>query len=76
MRRGFGSTDILLLPDAEVPGVESLRGRTEFLQLVGIARPEREALRAHSGRVEALTGRLRQAYPHLGTDVLHRESYL
>lgn len=79
MARGFSDsiiTDILVLPDTEVDSVDSVHGRTEFLQLIGISRAELAAIRSDRRLIDTFTEKLREDYPYLETDVLRSKNYL
>ena len=73
---GSAITDILIVPDTEVPGVDTVHGRTDFLQLIGITRKELEAIRQDSNLVETLINALRVDYPYLETDPRRAKCFL
>ena len=59
---------LIVVPDTEARGVDTLYGRLDFLQLVGITQGELAGLSTR-GDVQALAGRLGEADPWLVTDL-------
>lgn len=64
-------TSLIIVPDTEVQGLDTLYGRLEFLQLVGITQAELSRLSTRE-EVRALAEQLRQAEPWLVTDLDRR----
>lgn len=75
-------TSYLIVPDTEVPGIDTVHGRVDFLQLVGITQAELDwvAGEASDGaveRVRELVGRMRDGGDGLlVTDLARRHSYV
>ena len=64
-------TSLIIVPDTEAQGLDTLYGRLEFLQLVGITQAELSRLSTRE-EVRALAEQLRQAEPWLVTDLDRR----
>lgn len=74
-------TSYLVVPDTEVPGIDTVHGRVDFLQLVGITQPEFEWLAEPSadpqGKGRELAARLAEAgNPLLLTDLSRTHSHV
>ncbi|MCI8649803.1 MAG: suppressor of fused domain protein [Anaerotruncus sp.] len=69
-------TGLLVVEDTELPGIDTLYGRVDFLQLVGITEPELQAVIANRELVPVLLERMKQKNPRLITDLNRKESYL
>lgn len=75
-------TSYLFVPDTEVPGIETVHGRLDFIQLVGITQPEfdwvaGEAPEGSEDRARELAKRIAQGgNPHLVTDLSRTHSYV
>ena len=57
------------MEDTEAKPQDTVYGKTEFLQLVGITQPELLALQQTPNRVSELIGKLMQIDPDLVTDM-------
>lgn len=64
-------TSLIVTPDTEAQGVDTLYGRLDFLQLVGITQEELAGLSTRE-EVRALAERLREKEPWLVTDLARR----
>lgn len=69
-------TGLLIVPDTLAEGVDSVHGRVDFLQLVGITQRELEAVMADSAAARLLVGRMKEDDPLLRTDLDRKTSYL
>lgn len=69
-------TALLIVPDTEAEPVDTIYGRTEFLQLVGITERELAALKADHAQAKRLYDALRAENPCLVTDLGRVKSYL
>lgn len=72
-------TSYLVVPDTEVDGIDTLHGRVEFLQLVGITQEEADwvagdGVEGASDRARELARCLAAVDPYLATDLNRRES--
>lgn len=69
-------TALLVLGDPEVSGVDSLHGRVDFLQLVGITQRELESLIEDPSKVVLLSERMKKDNPYFITDMKRTQSYI
>lgn len=76
IRNGSDSllTSLLVVPDTEVPGIDTVHGRVDFLQLVGITQSEfawvtADSTEGHIVRSQRLVAALREDSPLLITDL-------
>lgn len=69
-------TALIIVPDTEIPGVDTLYGRLDFVQLVGITEPDLQALMADKELAKVLVERMRGDNPMLVTDLNRTNSYL
>ena len=69
-------TALMAVADTEAQGVDTIYGRTEFIQLVGITQSELEALKADRENAGKLYELMRVENPHLVTDLNREKSYL
>ena len=68
---------LVIVEDTEAQAQQSVYGKTEFLQLVGITQPELEAISHDRSRVELLIERMKSdGNPDLVTDMSRTKSYL
>lgn len=67
-------TSLLIVRDTELAGADTLYGRLDFLQLVGITQPETDALLDEPDRAADLVERLRRISPDLITDLSRAQS--
>lgn len=77
---GSGSllTSYLVVPDTEVPGIATVHGRVDFLQLVGVTQAEFDWMAAGGpDRARELAGRIAaDGNPNLVTDLARTTTYL
>ncbi|MFB6720020.1 suppressor of fused domain protein [Kribbella sp. NPDC056345] len=75
-------TSYVMAPDTEVPGIDTVHGRVDFIQLVGITQPELDWVAGESveGAAERAKDLLRRiaddGNPHLVTDLSRSHSYV
>ncbi|MBS2967583.1 suppressor of fused domain protein [Metabacillus sp. KIGAM252] len=69
-------TGLLVVPDTEAGSVNSVHGRVDFLQLVGITERELDVLKEDRSQAEMLVERMKRDNPYLVTDMKRIESYL
>ena len=62
-------TAVLAVQDTEVAGMDTIYGRTDFIQFVGITSKEYEMLRDDPLKAKELAERLKGDYPDLETDL-------
>ena len=62
-------TALLTMSDTEAMPIDTVYGKTEFIQLVGITQKELEAIMNDHSRVQELVDRLREQSPDLVTDM-------
>lgn len=69
-------TALLTVPDTEAEGTDTLYGRTNFIQFVGITTEEYEMLKENPDKAEQLAMRIKEDYPDFVTDLNRTKSYL
>lgn len=69
-------TALFTVQDTEAQAVDTIYGRTEFIQLVGITERELEMLKADRENARLLYERMKRDNPFLVTDLKRTESYL
>ncbi len=69
-------TGLLIVNDTEVEGVDTVYGRTDFMQLVGITQKELEAIIENPELGKVLVERMKKDNPDLVTDLNRTKSYL
>lgn len=69
-------TAFLTVSDTEARGIDTVYGRTGFIQLVGITQAEYEMLKSNISKAEEFVSKLRDQYPNLETDLCRSESIL
>lgn len=69
-------TALFTVRDTEAQAVDTIYGRTEFIQLVGITERELEMLKADRENARVLYERMKRDNPFLVTDLKRTESYL
>ena len=72
----FRCAAALVVPDTEIPGRDTLYGRLDFLQLVGITQRELDVLRQDPSQAPVLAQRLGADDPWLLTDLDRTRDYL
>lgn len=74
--RSSAITALLTVPDTEIAGLDTIYGRTEFIQLVGITEQELTALKENRDNAVLLVERMKKENPYLVTDLNRTVSYL
>ncbi|MCE4048772.1 MULTISPECIES: suppressor of fused domain protein [Bacillaceae] len=69
-------TALLVVQDTEAVGMDTVHGRADFLQLVGITEKELEVLKEDHARAAELVAKMKRDNPHLVTDMKRKHSYL
>lgn len=69
-------TALLIVSDTEVEGIDTVHGRVDFIQLVGITQREFERLKADATQARRLVELMRKDNPFLVTDMNRTRSYL
>ncbi len=69
-------TALITVPDTEVNTLDTIYGRTEFIQLVGITEQELQVIKEDPSKVEELVKLMKQDNPDLVTDMKRTKSYL
>lgn len=69
-------TALMTIYDTEAAGVDTIYGRTDFIQLVGITERELDMLKEDLENARVLYERMRADNPHLVTDLNRTKSYL
>jgi hypothetical protein len=78
IRLGFDSniTSLLVVNDTEAEGINTIHGRVDFLQLVGITERELEVLKEDRNQATLLVERMKKDNPYLVTDLTRTSSFL
>lgn len=69
-------TALLTVSDTEAMPQDTIYGKTEFIQLVGITEQEFQAIQGRTENIRLLLERMRQDNPELVTDMSRTRSYL
>lgn len=69
-------TALLVVNDTEAEGIDTIHGRVDFMQLVGITQRELEVLREDSTQGKMLVENMKKDNPYLITDMKRKKSYL
>ncbi len=69
-------TAILAVPDTEIDSIDTVYGRTDFIQFVGITSEEYEMLRHEPSKAIELANLIKCDYPDLTTDLKRTKSYI
>lgn len=69
-------TALLCVNDTELETVDTVYGKVEFIQLVGITQSELEAVKADHDRVDELIAKIKEDSPDMVTDMKRTKSYL
>jgi hypothetical protein len=69
-------TALLIVKDTVAEGIDTVHGRVDFLQLVGITQQEQEAIMADRSQAEVLVERMKQDNPDMVTNMSRTMSYL
>ena len=69
---------IIMVPDPQLRGMDTVHGRVEFLQMVGITQRELDWLLKEPtvGRGKILADRMREDNPFLLTDLKRKKEYV
>lgn len=67
---------LITIPDTEAQTLDSIYGRTEFIQLVGITEREFQAIRENGDNIQLLYDRMKKESPDFVTDMGRKKSYL
>lgn len=69
-------TALVVVPDTSAQTLDTLHGKVEFLQFVGITEAELNAIRQDRGNIPRLIERMKQGDPDLALDMGRRNSCL
>ncbi len=69
-------TALLVVQDTEAEGIDTVHGRVDFLQLVGITEKELDALKEDRSQAAILVEKMRKENPYLVTDMNRVNSFL
>jgi len=69
-------TALLAVNDTEAKGIDTVHGRVDFMQFVGITQRELEVLKENCAQAEVLMENMRKDNPYLITDMKRIKSYL
>ncbi len=69
-------TALLVVNDTECNGIDTVHGRVEFMQLVGITQRELEVLKEDYTQAGLLCENMKKDNPYLATDMKRIKSYL
>ena len=69
-------TAILAVEDTEAKGIDTIYGRVDFLQFVGITNEEYEMLKADPSKAMLLAEAMKKDNPFLVTDINRKKSYI
>jgi hypothetical protein len=69
-------TALLVVNDTEANGIDTVHGRVDFIQLVGITQRELEVLKEDRNKAEILVENMKKDNPYLITDMKRTKSYL
>lgn len=69
-------TALLVVNDTEAEGIDTVHGRVDFMQLVGITQRELEVLKEDHTQAGVLVENMKKDNPYLITDMKRMKSYL
>ncbi|MFC3803875.1 suppressor of fused domain protein [Cohnella sp. GCM10012308] len=69
-------TALIVVSDTEAEGIDTVHGKVDFIQLVGITQRELEALKADSAQIHRLVENMKKDNPFMVTDMNRTRSYL
>lgn len=69
-------TALVIASDTEAKGVDTVYGRLDFIQLVGVTQREFDAINGQRDNIRLLLERMREDNPDLVTDLNRTKSYL
>lgn len=67
---------MITVPDTEISPIDTLYGRVEFIQLVGITERELQKIQENPENIKLLYERLKEENPDLVLDLDRTKSYL
>ncbi|MDR3073040.1 MAG: suppressor of fused domain protein [Clostridiales Family XIII bacterium] len=73
---GSKLTGLLVVEDTELAGTNTVHGRLDFIQLVGITQTELDAIMADQEKIPSLIASMKQDNPLLVTDIARTKDYL
>ncbi|WP_239253732.1 suppressor of fused domain protein [Listeria ilorinensis] len=69
-------TALVTVPDTEIAARDTLYGKVEFIQLVGVTETEFQEVKRDPSLIHQLVENLREDYPDLVTDMARTKDYL
>ncbi|GAA6492114.1 hypothetical protein K280104A7_16780 [Candidatus Bariatricus faecipullorum] len=69
-------TALLIVNDTSAQTLDTLHGKVEFIQLVGITESELDAIREDGSNISILIEKMKKDNPELITDMKRKKSYL
>ncbi|PLS18986.1 Suppressor of fused domain protein [Bacillus sp. M6-12] len=69
-------TALLVVEDTEAKGIDTVHGRVDFMQLVGITERELEYLKENYSHTKILVEKMKKDNPYLITDMKRTQSYV
>lgn len=69
-------TALFIVNDTEANGIDTIHGRVEFIQLVGITQRELEVLKENHNQAQIFVENMKKDNPYLVTDMKRTKSYL
>lgn len=69
-------TALLLVPDTEIESQDTIYGKTEFIQLVGITEREMDAILEDRNNMQIILENMKKDNPYLVTDMTRTKSYI
>ena len=69
-------TALIFVPDTEIESIDTVYGKVEFLQIVGITEDEYNWVKANPGKIEELIELMKKDNPYLVTDMKRTKSYV
>jgi hypothetical protein len=78
IKAGSGSklTGVLVTEDTELAGIDTVHGRLDFIQLVGITQTELDAVTTDPEQIPMLLALMKQDNPWLVTDTARVKDYM
>ena len=76
MGKDSSITALITVNDTSAQTLDTLHGRVEFIQFVGITEEELNAIKKDLDNISLLIERMRQENPELITDMKRNKSYL
>lgn len=69
-------TALIIVKDTELSSIDTVHGKVEFMQLIGITERELQVIKEDREQVSVLIERMKQNNPMLVTDLTRTESYI